>query len=73
MEEPGEINSKSIYTHTHACVRICPELNVAFEWLILLHIREVPGSNLSMKTSYPELRFFCGFLQSLQENAGIVP
>jgi hypothetical protein len=43
------------------------------EWLaLLLHIREVPGSNLG-----PELavmtEFFRGFPQSLQTNAEIMP
>jgi hypothetical protein len=43
------------------------------EWLtLLLHTWEVPGSNLSLETGYPDLRF-CGFSQSLQVNAGIVP
>jgi hypothetical protein len=41
------------------------------EWLaLLLRIREVPGSNLSPVTGYPDLGF-CGFPQSLQANAGI--
>jgi hypothetical protein len=30
-------------------------LNVVVEWLtLLLHIREVPGSNLSPETGYPD-------------------
>jgi hypothetical protein len=41
---------------------------VVVEWLtFLLHIREVPGSNLSLETSYPEV--FHDFPQSLQANA----
>jgi hypothetical protein len=38
----------------------------------LLRIREVPSSNLSPKTGYPDWGV-CGFLQSLEMNAGIVP
>jgi hypothetical protein len=46
--------------------------NVVIEWLtLLLHIREVPGSNLSPETCYPKV--FCGFPQCIQANAGIVP
>jgi hypothetical protein len=36
-------------------------LNVMVEWLALLRIREVPGSNLSLETGYPD-RFFVVFL-----------
>jgi hypothetical protein len=39
---------------------------------LLLHIQEVPDSNLGPVTSYPDLGF-CGFSQSLHENAGVVP
>jgi hypothetical protein len=43
------------------------------KWLTLLFpIWEVPGSNLSLETSYPDWGF-CGFPQSLQANARIVP
>jgi hypothetical protein len=47
--------------------------NVVAEWLALLfHIREVLGSNLGLKTNYPDWGF-PGFLQSLQVNARIIP
>jgi hypothetical protein len=47
-------------------------LNVVVEWsTFLLCIWEVPGSDLSLETSYPEV--FHGFTQSLQANAGIEP
>jgi hypothetical protein len=46
--------------------------NVVVEWLtLLLHIREVPGSNICPKTDCPE--FFRGFPQPLQANVRIVP
>jgi hypothetical protein len=35
---------------------------------LLLHIREVTGTNIGPETGYPEV-----FVVSLQENAGIVP
>jgi hypothetical protein len=40
------------------------------EWITLLRIQEVPGSNLDPETGCPEV--FCGVPQSLQKNAGIV-
>jgi hypothetical protein len=40
--------------------------NIVTEWsALLLHIREVPGSNIGPETAY-------SFPQSLQANAGIV-
>jgi hypothetical protein len=43
-------------------------LNVVVEWLtLLLHIREVLGSDVILTEVYH------GFTQSLQANAGIVP
>jgi hypothetical protein len=46
--------------------------NVVFMWLtLLIHIWEVPGSNLGPETGYPKV--FCGFTQPLQANARIVP
>jgi hypothetical protein len=45
---------------------------VMVEWLtLLLHIQEVPGSNLGLEMSYSEV--FHGIPQSLQENIRIVP
>jgi hypothetical protein len=47
--------------------------NVVAEWLaLLLHIREVPCSNIGSETGYTDwgLRVF---LQYSQENTGIVP
>jgi hypothetical protein len=47
--------------------------NFVVEWLtLLLHIREVPGSNLDQETGYSDLGGR-GFFQSLQPNAGRVP
>jgi hypothetical protein len=47
--------------------------NVVVEWLtLLLHICEVPGSNLGQDTGYPT-EIFHDFPQSLQANSGIVP
>jgi hypothetical protein len=47
--------------------------NIVVEWLaLLLHNRDVQGSNLGLKTGYPD-QGFCGFLLSLQANARIVP
>lgn len=34
---------------------------VAVEWVVLMHIAEVPGSNLGSRTGYP-MRFFVAFL-----------
>jgi hypothetical protein len=31
--------------------------NVVVEWLTLLHIRKIPGSNLGPETGYPHWRF----------------
>jgi hypothetical protein len=46
--------------------------NVVVEWLtLLLRIREVPDSNMGLKTGYPGR--FLVFFQSFQGNAGIVP
>jgi hypothetical protein len=39
--------------------------------MVLLRIREVPGSDLGPETGYPD-EDFCGFSQSLRSNAGIV-
>jgi hypothetical protein len=48
------------------------EHQVVVKWLTLLfNIREVPHSNLGLKTGYP--KFFLGFPQFLQANARIVP
>jgi hypothetical protein len=38
----------------------------------MLLIQMIPGSNLSLETGYLS-EVFCGYLQSLQENAGIIP
>jgi hypothetical protein len=47
-------------------------LNIVVEWItLLLHNQEVAVSNISPKTSYPEV--FCGSPQSLQANARLVP
>lgn len=46
--------------------------SIVFDFLtILLLIREIRGSNLGPDTGCPDR--FCDFLQSLQENIGIVP
>jgi hypothetical protein len=38
-------------------------MNIMVEWLaLLLHIREIPGSNLDLETRNPDLRFFVVFL-----------
>jgi hypothetical protein len=43
-------------------------------WLtLLLHIRDVPGSNISPETGCPDWAFPGFFFQFLQANAGIVP
>jgi hypothetical protein len=41
------------------------------EWLVLLRIREVRGSNFGLETGYPEI--FRGFPKPIQGTAGIVP
>jgi hypothetical protein len=46
--------------------------NIVTKWLALLHVYEVPDTNLSPKTGYSEFVFH-GFPQSLQANAGVVP
>lgn len=47
-------------------------LNVVVEWLVFLHVLDIQGSNLDFKMAVlPEV--FCGFLQSLQEIAGLIP
>jgi hypothetical protein len=47
-------------------------LNIMVKWLtLLLHIREAPGSNLSLGNGYPE--GFHVFPQYIQANARIVP
>jgi hypothetical protein len=43
--------------------------NVVVEWLTVLRIREVVGSDLGMETGYPH-RGFRGFPLSFQANAG---
>jgi hypothetical protein len=49
-----------------------PDRKVVVEWLTLLHIREVPGSNLGPETGYPEV--LRGLPQSLQATkSGTVP
>jgi hypothetical protein len=48
------------------------EQNVVFGWLtILLHIREVPGSDYASEASCPD-GGFRGFPQALQVNARIM-
>jgi hypothetical protein len=42
------------------------------KWLLLC-IREVPGSNFSLETSYPDVRVYMVSPQSLQANADLVP
>jgi hypothetical protein len=50
------------------------EPNATVKWLLLLLcIQEILGSNLSLETDYILTGAFCGFSQSLQANAGIVP
>jgi hypothetical protein len=47
-----------IYDYVHLLLLILP--NVPVEWLtFLLRIREVPGSNHSQETGYPEQSFSC--------------
>jgi hypothetical protein len=59
---------------TDECLRLHKTwLNIVVEWLtLLLHIQEVQGSNLILETRYDDWGF-CGFLQSLQATAGMVP
>jgi hypothetical protein len=46
--------------------------NTVVEWLALLfHIREIPDSNISLETGYPEI--FLGFSESLQVNVRLEP
>jgi hypothetical protein len=48
-------------------------LNVVVERLmLLLHIQEIPGSNLGPETSYPDWGGVHGFPQSLQANVMVV-
>jgi hypothetical protein len=45
--------------------------NVEVEWLTLLRIREIPGSNFGSEIGYADW-FFRGFYQLFQVNAGII-
>jgi hypothetical protein len=57
-------------THVNAALEA---LNVMIEWLtLIIHIPEVPGSNFSPETGYPD-GVFRGFPQFLQANVMIEP
>jgi hypothetical protein len=62
-----------IYVQQEKCFVDTLSLNVMVMWLtLLLHVREVPCSSLSLETSYPDWDFY-GFPRFFQANARIVP
>jgi hypothetical protein len=59
------------YLYHYLCMYVCKS-DAVTGWLkILFRIQEVPGSNLSPETGYPEV--FRDFSQSLQAYAAMVP
>jgi hypothetical protein len=51
----------------------CELLNIVFIWLhFLFYVQDITGSNLNLETD-SLMKNFCGFSQSLQADANIVP